>query len=81
MTATPVGSSGPFDTVEVTVGALLDPAIRCKLKNLRGRQIVATRGENIDVTFSDADKGPWDFEKEQKVGTIICDPAFVARPQ
>lgn len=77
----PTGTTGPFDTVEIIVGELVDPALRCGLLNGRGKPIVATRGENVDTTFSDADKGPWAFRREQKVSKIICDPAFVARPQ
>jgi len=77
----PVGSSGPFSTVEISVGPLVNPALRCKVKNARGRAIVATRGENIDTTFSDADKGAWTFQKSQSVSKIICDPIFVAAPQ
>lgn len=77
----PVGSTGPFSTVEISAGPLVDPLLRCKLKNVHNRAIVATRGENIDTTFSDQDKGPWTFNKPQNVAHIICDPAFVAAPQ
>ena len=74
-----VGSSGPFQTVEISVGELLDPALRCKILDLAGRPIVGLRGENRDITFSDAHKGAWTFEKPQsRVSKIICDPAFVA---
>lgn len=77
----PVGSSGPFDSVTIDVGPLVDPALRCKVKNVHGRAIVATRGENIDTTFSDADKGAWTFNKRSSVSVIVCDAKFVAAPQ
>jgi len=77
----PIGSSGPFTSITVAVGPLVNPELRCKLKNLHDRAIVATRGENIDTTFSDADKGAWTFQKAQSVGKIICDPKFIAAPQ
>ena len=78
----PTGSNGPFTSVEINVGALVDPELRCQLINQRGKKIVATRGDNVDTTFSDADKGPWYFNRPgQKVRNVVCDPAFVADPQ
>lgn len=53
----PVGSNGPYDTVELSVGALVNPAFRCQVVDKRGRPIVVLRGANRDTTFSDADKG------------------------
>ena len=73
----PTGSAGPYDSLEIAVGALVDPALRCQLINGRGKKIVAVRGENIDTTFSDADKGPWDFRRRAKVSNIVCDPCVV----
>lgn len=77
----PTGSEGPFDTVEISVGSQVDPALRCALENRHGRPIVAKRGENVDTTFSDADKGPWSFRRSHRVSNVICDPEFVAAPQ
>ncbi|KAL8790742.1 MAG: hypothetical protein Q9195_006220 [Heterodermia aff. obscurata] len=73
----PVGSSGPFETVEIVVGALVEKQdIRCKLTDEHGKPVVATRGANTDITFSDANKGEWTFKAESEVSKIICDPAF-----
>jgi len=78
----PTGSSGPFETVEIILGELVDPALRCQVLNKMGKPIVAIRGENVDKTFSDADKGEWTFKNgAREVSQVICDPAFVARPQ
>ena len=78
-TQSPVGSSGPFNTVELSVGALVNPELRCAVFDKKGRSIIVLRGANRDTTFSDADKGPWKFEVgNKKVGSITCDPAFVA---
>jgi len=77
----PLSGSTPADTVEISVGELVDPALRCQLLNRRGKPVVAVRGANTDTTFSDADKGEWTFKREQVVSQVICDPAFVARPQ
>ncbi|KAK3703220.1 hypothetical protein LTR37_014560 [Vermiconidia calcicola] len=73
-----VGSSGPFEIVEIVVGALVDPELRCQLRDQNNEAIIATHGENRDTTFSDADKGEWTFEQESRVSRIVCDPAFVA---
>lgn len=78
----PTASSGPFTTVEIRVGPNAKQDLRCRLLDIHGRKIVAIRGENVDTTFSDADKGAWTFQRPQAmVGKIICDPAFVAAPQ
>ena len=68
----PTGSQGSYDTVEIAVGSLVDPALRCQLINGRGKPVVAVRGENVDTTFSDADKGPWTFRRDQKVRKVVC---------
>ncbi|KAK5170626.1 uncharacterized protein LTR77_005215 [Saxophila tyrrhenica] len=78
---TPTASGGPYNSINIAVGPLVSPELRCKVKNQANRAIVATRGENIDTTFSDADKGAWAFQKESAVSNIICDPRFVAKPQ
>lgn len=79
----PTGSAGPYDSVEISVGKLLNPELRCKVIDARGRKIIATRGENVDTSFSDAGKGPWSFEQDRlrKVSKIVCDETFVAQPQ
>jgi len=78
----PVGSSGPYDTLELDVGILVeDQGVRCQVLDNMGEAIVAVRGANIDTTFSDAGNGPWSFQQASEVSQIICDPAFVADPQ
>jgi len=81
LTLPPTGSQGPYTSVTIDVGSLVDPETRCKLLNRGGNPIVATRGTNVDTTFSDADKGAWTFNRKSRVTSIICDPAFVAAPQ
>ncbi|KAL8798301.1 MAG: hypothetical protein Q9182_006774 [Xanthomendoza sp. 2 TL-2023] len=72
-------SNGPFETVEVMVGALVQKQdYRCQVLDKGGKPIVATRGTNRDITFSDADKGEWKFERVSQVSKVICDPAFKA---
>ena len=78
----PVGSTGPYTSVEIIVGELVKKQdIRCQLKDMHGADVVAKRGANVDTTFSDADKGEWTFKVESVVDNIICDPAFKAAPQ
>ena len=78
----PVGSTGPYTSVEIIVGQLVKKQdIRCQLKGMHGMDVVATRGANTDTTFSDADKGEWTFKAESVVERIICDPAFKAAPK
>ena len=68
----------PFETVTLSVsGSLVDPDLRCQIVGAEG-PIVVLRGENVDVTFSDAGKGEWTLQEETVVQKIICDPAFVA---
>lgn len=75
----PVGSSGPFQTVELSVGALVQKQdYRCQVVDKAGKPIIVLRGENRDITFSDADKGEWTFETVSEVSQIVCDPAFKA---
>ncbi|OCL00667.1 uncharacterized protein K441DRAFT_651684 [Cenococcum geophilum 1.58] len=79
----PVASSGPYDTIELKVGALIENQdLRCQLLDARGNSIVAKRNQNIDTTFSDAGKGAWTFldPVESEVFAIVCDPAFKAAP-
>ncbi|KAJ2984115.1 hypothetical protein NQ176_g182 [Zarea fungicola] len=74
----PTGSSGPYESVELNVNPqLVNKALRCQILDKHDAPIVVTRGANVDVTFSDADKGPWKFQKgATKVVKVICDPAF-----
>ncbi|KAL8906014.1 MAG: hypothetical protein Q9171_006441 [Xanthocarpia ochracea] len=72
-------ASGPFTTVEIEVGALVQKQdTRCQVVDEAGQPIVATRGANTDITFADGDKGEWKFQQESEVSKVICDPAFVA---
>jgi len=75
----PVGSNGPFETVELRVGALVEKQdYRCQIFDVAGYPITLHRGEKTDTTFSDADKGEWTFDYPSEVSQIICDPSFVA---
>lgn len=65
-----------FGTVTLDItGELVDPELRCQIVSADG-PIVVLRGENVDVTFADGDKGPWTLQQETIVQRIICDPAF-----
>lgn len=73
-----VRESEPIETVSLSVtGANVDPDLRCQIVGAKG-PIVVIRGENVDITFSDADKGPWTLQHPTVVQKIICDPAFEA---
>ena len=74
-----MGSAGPYQTVEIRVGAGVEKQdTRCMLLDQAGKPVVAARGENTDITFSDNGKGEWSFGVTSEVGRIICDPAFEA---
>jgi len=78
----PIAANEAFETIDIRVGELVDPALRCAATDSRGNYLVAKRGENIDVTFSDGgpDKNEWTFENgAKKVNHIVCDPDFVSR--
>lgn len=76
-TKPPVGSRGPYQTIEVRVGAgVAKQDLRCQVLDDTGKPIVATRGANTDITFADGGAGPWTFKTPHKVSQIICDPAF-----
>lgn len=79
----PNGSDGPFETVNIDLGKdIKNKDLRCQILDHAGKPIIATRGENTDITFSDADKNEWTFKKPSKVSKIICDPAFKkAKPE
>jgi hypothetical protein len=76
----PVGSSGPFNSVELNVGADVQKQdLRCQILDNNGQPITLQRGQNIDTTFADGNGGPWTFLEPAftEVSQIICDPAFV----
>ncbi|EXJ69563.1 uncharacterized protein A1O5_07599 [Cladophialophora psammophila CBS 110553] len=76
----PVATSGPFETVELRVGSLVQKQdYRCQILDIYGNPLTVLRGENKDNTFSDADKGAWTLQTPREVGEIICDPTFVAQ--
>jgi len=76
----PVGSSGPFETVELSVGSLVEQqTYRCQILDMAGNPLIVLRGENRDITFSDADKGAWTLETPSEVSDIVCNPTFVAQ--
>lgn len=79
-TASPIGTSGPFQTVELTVGKdVVNQAYRCQILDVYGNPLIVLRGANRDTTFSDADKGAWTIEAgSSKVSEIVCDTTFVA---
>jgi len=75
----PVGSSGPFNSVELSVGADVQKQdLRCQILDNRGNPIIVERDGNIDTTFADGNGGPWAFLEpaSSEVSKIICDPAF-----
>jgi len=75
----PVGSSGPFETVELSVGSLVEKQdYRCQILDNYGNPLIVLRGANRDITFSDADKGAWTLETPSYVSDIVCNPTFVA---
>lgn len=80
-TTLPVSSAlGPFLQVQIEVDpAAPNQGLRCQVLDPNGAPLVGTRGENIDTTFSDADKGPWTFTNPAGISAsaIVCDPAFV----
>jgi hypothetical protein len=76
----PVGSSGPFNTVNLDIGADVEiQALRCQIIDTHGNTIQLVRGDNEDETFGDGGNGAWDFlmPASSEVGNIICDPTFV----
>ena len=80
--ALPVGSSGPFETVELRVGSLVAKQDeRCQILDNYGNPLYVLRNGKRDITFSDADKGAWTLETPSEVSEILCDPNFVAAQQ
>jgi hypothetical protein len=78
----PVGSNGPFETVELQVGKLLEKAAqtgyRCQILDDKMAPLVVLRAGKRDTTFSDADKGAWKLEIPSYVSEIVCKPSLVA---
>ena len=73
-------TKGPFETIEINVGAAAQQDLRCQALDLDGKPIVATRGANVDITFSDADKGAWTFrDGAVEVSRIICESNTLKR--
>lgn len=73
-----------FTTLEVDIGADVDPKLRCAATADDDVQIFATRGANLDDTFSDSTNGEWTFSDADGnptpafVSIVRCDTAFVA---
>jgi hypothetical protein len=68
---------GPFQEVELSVGAdVTNQALRCQILDENSDPIVVLRGQNTDITFSDADGGPWTLRKPSLVSKVVCDPDF-----
>jgi hypothetical protein len=67
------------ETIELRVGAnVSQQGVRCQILDAQDEPIIGFRDPNFDITFSDADKGPWTLVGgAQIVKTIICDPEFV----
>jgi hypothetical protein len=75
----PVGSSGPFETVELNLE--VQDGSRCQILNADNVPILVFRDPNFDFTFADANGGPWTIVNgPREVETIICDPDFVGTP-
>jgi hypothetical protein len=73
------GITGPFTTLEVDVGADVDPTLRCGASLDDEVLLFATRGANLDDTFSDATNGEWTFvDGPVEVTRIVCDLDFEA---
>ncbi|KAK4896101.1 hypothetical protein LTR27_005958 [Elasticomyces elasticus] len=72
------GVSGVFTTLEVDVGTDVDSTLRCAVQGADGANIFATRGVNLDDTFSDATNGEWTFDGPVAITDVICDLNFAA---
>lgn len=75
----PVGSSGPYDTVALSLGAAVKQQnLRCQVLNEHNEPIVVLRNTSREITFADGGLGAWTFESgAQNVVAIVCDPTFV----
>lgn len=72
------GVSGTFTTLEVDVGADAQASLRCSVTADDDVNIFATRGQNLDDTFSDATNGEWTFDGPTAITVVRCDPNAVA---
>ncbi|KAK5746934.1 hypothetical protein LTR17_000565 [Elasticomyces elasticus] len=72
------GVSGVFTTLEVDVSTDADSTLRCAVQGADGANIFATRGVNLDDTFSDATNGEWTFDGPVAITDVICDLNFAA---
>jgi hypothetical protein len=80
-TELPIGAADEFNQVTIFSPASVKETLRCQIQDKGEKAIEGTRGANVDITFSDAGKGAWDFKMPAKssVGKIVCDPAFKKR--
>lgn len=77
---TPIGSSGPYQTVALAVGEFVEKQDeRCQVLDQMGNPVTVHRGGKTDITFSDAGKGAWTFDALTEISEIICDPNFVGK--
>jgi hypothetical protein len=68
-----------YEKVEIALGdGFANKDLRCQLIDLKGNTVFATRGTNLDDTFSDADKGFWKLVTPTQIDTIVCNSAFKA---
>lgn len=79
----PLGSTGPYDTVELSVDEEAKD-LRCQLLDREDKAIFVARNGAIDNTFADGDAGSWSLLDARLqptkviVEAIICDPDFKA---
>lgn len=76
--ASPEQSYGPFDFVQLNLSSGVEnKGLRCQILDEFAEPIVLVRNGNVDITFSDQDKGAWILrDGEQDVFTVLCDPSF-----
>lgn len=76
--ASPEQSYGPFDFVQLNLSSGVEnKELRCQILDEFAEPIVLVRNGNVDITFSDQDKGAWILrDGEQDVFTVLCDPSF-----
>lgn len=73
----PLGTSGPYETVELRLGQSLPQDLRCQISDANGEPLVVLRNGNRDTTFADGNAGEWRLEQESEVANIVCDLDFV----
>ncbi|KAF1992937.1 hypothetical protein P154DRAFT_528129 [Amniculicola lignicola CBS 123094] len=74
-----IHSWNTVSNINIQVGkGIAKQDLRCQALDSAGVPYVATRGDNVDITFADGGKGPWKFVKPNvHVAKVVCDPAFV----